>query len=451
MAVGDFTTFSYTGAVQTMQLLAGKRYKIECWGAQGGSLGGNLGGYGGFAMGEIAPSVDTDINIYVGEQPTGLAGGWNGGGNSYTGAGGGGASDIRIGGTALANRVIVAGAGGGASGLSGNLNAGVGGGLVGGDGQDYGGGKNGLGGTQSAGGANGGSLGQGGTVVNDYSNGGGGGGYYGGGGARGWYSGGGGGSSYIGGVENGITVTCNHTGHGHIKITEIPFRVSFIEPLTILYTRYPQIVHFPKGKYKLEVFGAGGITKSPYTGTPAKGGYAAGEITLSADTVMYAFAGGKATESIGGWNGGGNSYADGAGGGGATDLRMGGYELSNRIIVGGAAGGKSSVDAGHGGGLVGGSVPDGSYPGGKGGSQSEGGSTNGALGVGGSVIGSGACGGGGGYYGGGGGGMIMSGGGGSSYYGTLENAETISGVNEGDGYIVITPLDKPYSGFPQII
>ena len=473
MAIGDFTTFSYTGALQTMTLLAGKRYKIECWGAQGGYSDSMIGGYGGYAVGEISIAEDTTANIYVGGKPTSNAGGWNGGGNgsnnSGVGGGGGGASDVRIGGTALSNRKIIAGGGGGAS-NQGNNGAvtGAGGGANGNAGYDFGGGKNGLGGTQSAGGANGGALGQGGNAINDYANGGGGGGYYGGGGARGYYSGGGGGSSLVT-IDAGNTLTGQRTGHGQIKITQIdPNPTKLTVPTTYSYTGSPQGLFLKKGKYKLECFGGqGGLPDGGANYVGGKGGYCKGEITFLSDVYLYLYVGGKGIDPIshvatGGWNGGANGgrYASGdtgGAGGGASDIRVGGTALSNRIIVAGGGGGQSNQIVtngiqGAGGGLEG--VNGSEYGGvghGVGGTQSAGGTLNGALGVGGTSGDIVAGGGGGGYYGGGGGGDYDGGGGGSSYYGTLDNPETIAGVNTGNGYIIITPKNNSYNGFPQII
>jgi hypothetical protein len=53
----------------------------------------------------------------------------------------------------------------------------------------------------------------------------------------------------------------------------------------------------------------------------------------------------------GGFNGGGNGYGCGTGGGGASDIRVGGTDLSNRIIVAGGGGGiyRDCGQGGHGG------------------------------------------------------------------------------------------------------
>src|SRR5215831_18420489 len=84
---------------------------LDAFGAQGG--GG--GGLGGHARGTFTVADGTVLHIRVGGMPTdGATGGFNGGGNGTPG--GGGASDVRIGGDTLANRVVVAG-GGGATGL----------------------------------------------------------------------------------------------------------------------------------------------------------------------------------------------------------------------------------------------------------------------------------------------------------------------------------------------
>lgn len=137
MAVGEsqqeFVSedFEYIGGVQTITLPAGK-YKLECWGAQGGSYDTTYyGGKGGYSVGTIELEEETLLYIYVGGQGTGdgtttgtKAGGFNGGGDGYSSdttyieCGGGGASDIRIGQDSLYTRVIVAGGGGGAGSYS---------------------------------------------------------------------------------------------------------------------------------------------------------------------------------------------------------------------------------------------------------------------------------------------------------------------------------------------
>ncbi len=223
-------TFSYTGAKEQFQLPAGViTIKVEAYGAVGGDgypLGtGYDGGKGGLVTASFSVTPGIILNIYVGGKggngtsTVDGAGGWNGGGignfmsSSNCGAGGGGASDIRIGGTDLTDRIIVAGAGGG-SGRSGNAveDGGAGGGLTGGNGyiiSTFLDAYCGMGGTQTAGGAaatyggQAGSLGKGGDADNTYPGGGGGAGYFGGGG--GYYGGGGGGSSFTHTGANNVT------------------------------------------------------------------------------------------------------------------------------------------------------------------------------------------------------------------------------------------------------
>ena len=201
--------FDYTGAVQTYTVPQGTtKLIVDCVGAAGApntSGDGGQPGKGGRVQCKLIVSPGQVLNIYVGGIGISAGGGWNGGGVSQYGLGGGGASDIRINGTALTDRKIVAGAGGGPGTgyLSGYLNAGNGGGLIGQNGGSQSYEVGGFGGTQSAGGAGGyyrdpgqgrggsGSLGNGGTGG---LSGGGGAGYYGGGGGN--FSSGGGGSSY---------------------------------------------------------------------------------------------------------------------------------------------------------------------------------------------------------------------------------------------------------------
>lgn len=260
-------TFAYTGDYYTWTVPSGvSSVTVDVQGAQGGGKStGALRGKGGRVQATLTVAGGTVLNVYVGgsgaNSVTGsqtAAAGWNGGGTggnySTSGGGGGGASDIRIGGTALANRKIVAGGAGGfgyngpdtAGGHGGGLNAQWVAGSTGcvtstdttftnegttcelpNTGVSYG-----TGGTQSAGGngtgtgGNSGSLGSGGAGgINTTAcggpcpGGGGGGGYYGGGG--GGAGPGGGGSSYTeAGTVTGVTHTRGfRAGDGQVLIT----------------------------------------------------------------------------------------------------------------------------------------------------------------------------------------------------------------------------------------
>lgn len=145
--------YDYTGAVQTETLPAGK-YRIECWGAQGGSHQATTynqiywaGGHGGYSVGTLTLSEQTTLYIYVGGEGEDAAkgtGGFNGGGNGYgnttAACGGGGATDVRIGTDSLYHRVIVAGGGGGAVDHNTDYTSGYGG---------HGGGSSGTNGTRN--------------------------------------------------------------------------------------------------------------------------------------------------------------------------------------------------------------------------------------------------------------------------------------------------------------
>ena len=229
--------FDYTGAEQSFEVPAGVTSLIvEAVGAAGGD-GYNtdndpdtvrgLGGDGGRVIATVAVTPGEMLYIQVGgrgqdaaEGTPGL-GGYNGGGDgadsqfnpSYYGAGGGGASDVRIGGQGLADRVVVAGGGGGGSGwcTDGNGTGGDGGDLTGDSGGMCTSIVPGTGGTQNAGGSSNGALGVGGAtgLVGSRAGSGGGGGYYGGGASDG--SGAGGGSSYA--VPGAMSVV--HTRGGN--------------------------------------------------------------------------------------------------------------------------------------------------------------------------------------------------------------------------------------------
>ena len=103
---------NYTGNYQKFDVPCDGKYRIELWGAQGGTgIGGNGGwqsspGYSGaYVSGDIELEEATSLYFYVGQQGKGANissnGGWNGGGNAkvlnsgYDGGGGGGATDVR--------------------------------------------------------------------------------------------------------------------------------------------------------------------------------------------------------------------------------------------------------------------------------------------------------------------------------------------------------------------
>lgn len=225
------TTFSYTGSMQTFTVPACvTSITVDAIGSKGGdnvsSNPNDPGGAGGRVTCVYPVTTGQVLNIFVGGIP------YNGGGAvlGTVGAPGGGASDIRIGGTALTDRVIVAGGGGGGGNNCGSViePGGMGGGLIGGDGwqcnQQTG--ANGKGGTQTTGGGTTtnptspgtpGVLGVGGNAGST-SGGGGGGGYYGGGGAA--FGSGGGGSSYTNASATSVVHTQGfQNGTGLVTIT----------------------------------------------------------------------------------------------------------------------------------------------------------------------------------------------------------------------------------------
>ncbi len=235
-------TFNYTGGPQTFTMPDScTTVQIEAWGAQGGRRPSySIGGKGGYAKGTLTVEKGATLYVYVGQYPgQTYTPGWNGGGQgdngNSEGGRGGGASDVRYGGTSLNDRAIVAAGGGGGGGMHNNDNpGGIGGGLTGGNGTGC---EPGTGATQSAGGQKGidycssqhstdGSFGQGGNGATGGcgrgGGGGGGGGWYGGGGGGTCDGGGssaGGGSSYLGGVTDGSTQSGINEGHGKIVLS----------------------------------------------------------------------------------------------------------------------------------------------------------------------------------------------------------------------------------------
>jgi uncharacterized protein (TIGR02145 family) len=255
--------FDFTGGEQVFVVPDGvTQLTFECFGAegQGSDISSFNAGRGGYATGQISVTPGETLYIYVGGQS-----GYNGGGTGASNRNGGGASDIRLGGNTLQNRIIVAAGGGGAGaqgpGGDGGAGqtcpegaAGLGGVCSGcswyaGSGGDGSCGAGGNGGSSSSGYASGGggagltsggagsssggygssgtsgTLGQGGNRGSSNcgcsSGAGGGGGYYGGGGSADGCcapGGGGGGSSYIGGVINGSTQGGVQSSNGLVMI-----------------------------------------------------------------------------------------------------------------------------------------------------------------------------------------------------------------------------------------
>lgn len=244
-AVNTYWDFGYIGWAQGYTVPCNGTYKLEVWGAQGGSSVESryAGGKGGQASGSAILSKNSTIYVVVGS--TGAsgdgsaphAGGYNGGGAGGEGAGGGGgATHIGTFNNTLAGHgstsglYIVAGGGGGSDYESWSCGyngyGGTGGGTNGGDGTssctyDFRGG----GASQSGPGLNHGAqrpgFGQGGGTLGELTSGGGGGGLYGGGAGsmNNGVNGGGGGSGYVGGVTGGSMQNGTREGNGFARIT----------------------------------------------------------------------------------------------------------------------------------------------------------------------------------------------------------------------------------------
>ena len=99
-ALYEPTTYSFTGSIQTFTAAKNGIYKLEVWGAQGGSINdNNLGGYGGYSVGNVSLTAGQKIYIAVGSSGDATNPGYNGGGEALTStdiyyAVGGGATHI---------------------------------------------------------------------------------------------------------------------------------------------------------------------------------------------------------------------------------------------------------------------------------------------------------------------------------------------------------------------
>lgn len=240
------------------------------------------------------------------------------------------------------------------------------------------------------------------------------------------------------------------------------------ETLTFNYSGSIQQWIVPDGlnEINVELYGAqGGASNSCDFQVPSPeadgglGGFAGGTLNVSPGQTLYIYVGGQG--GIGedgppeaGFNGGGNGGYWGAGGGGASDIRTVSGDFGSRLIVaaGGGGGNTGCPNHGHGGdggGLNGdpGLAFTGYTPAG-GASQNAGGTPGdngafGSFGLGGSTESYHFAGGGGGWYGGGSA-YAAGGGGGSAYINGVINGATQTGVQTGNGYIVIS-----YDNIPE--
>ena len=248
-----------------------------------------------------------------------------------------------------------------------------------------------------------------------------------------------------------------------------------IKVIFLFYNNNYTFTAAPQGTYTytLEVWGAeGGYGWDMTQG--GKGGYAKGNVSLSASTPLYICVGGHglpypatsepASGIVGGYNGGGLCPGSGPSGGGCTHIAkttkrgvLKNYvnNKSEVLIVAGGGGGSERDMGGAGGGTTGGNGGT-NYStitkGATGGSQTAGGTygttsnqgdgTSGSFGQGGNGYGSTSTdaggGGGGGWYGGGGITLAGGGGGGSGYIGGVTSGSMSNGQRIGHGYARIT-------------
>lgn len=402
--------FSYTGKEEVFNVAFSGYYKLEVWGAQGGTVnysnGTSTGGYGGYSVGDVYLNAGDKLYVNVGGSGSQnsvangsvQSGGYNGGGVNQRdswglGATGGGATHIAkktgllstLSGN-VSSILIVAG-GGGAGGIENNNNRRSFGGNAGGFKGNSGSTPScsdgpGAGGTQTEGSG----FGTGNTS---------GGGWYGSAGG-GFYGGkfgcgGGGGSGYIGNTlldekamycyncatsseiatktisnvcaEEDPTENCSKKGNGFARVTFDLSRggnssnnTSSEDEYKFSYTGTPQSFVVPEtGSYMIEVWGAQGQDNGN-SATGGKGAYAKGEIDLQKGEVLYVYVGGgQGSTYNGGANGVQSAYKNS---GGATDVRLvngdwnNAASLASRIIVAAGGGGAASIVSGGAGGTL---------------------------------------------------------------------------------------------------
>jgi hypothetical protein len=389
-------TFVFDAPGQYQMTTTASRYDIILAGAGGGSgldftsgtVGAGQGGAGGLVVGTIDVPYNAKLHVFVGgaggkgQNGSASSGGFNGGGDSgpqpgLGGGAGGGATDLRVGGTTLADRIAVAGGGGGGTGAYRDFsigdiagqNGGNGGGLVGQAGSGTAA-QQGLGGTQLAGGAGGieppkasygGALGLGGgppdgagviSATSSLNFFGGGGGFYGGGtGATTLYdgsdngmfgvflAGGGGGSSLapVPGTASFSGLGAKHDSDGYALLR--PQNIAIFEPQgnNAFFTF---TVPANATRVTINCLGAGGGNgfpgAAPFAGMGAKGGrvqasfMVGGSSLIQPGTKLNVITGlpGQTgiisltdTIAFGGGNGG-FGFLGGGGGGGSSEVRL---------------------------------------------------------------------------------------------------------------------------------
>lgn len=238
--------YDYTGTVQEFKAYFPGQYRVQLWGAQGGSYNETEGGKGAYTDGTITLAKGDILYVYVGGTTTDRNPGYNGGGRGGTtgdgyNTGGGGATDVRLlsgdgawdDEASLKSRIMVAAGGSGVSCYSGCVSGGAGGSLYGYQGSSTGSGaahELATGGTQISAGyginASGPISGFGfSTQTGEYGSGGGGG-YWGGGSGGATsrrVSSGAGGSSFISGQRGCVAISSSESldpieGCGSINI-----------------------------------------------------------------------------------------------------------------------------------------------------------------------------------------------------------------------------------------
>ena len=133
----------------------------------------------------------------------------------------------------------------------------------------------------------------------------------------------------------------------------------FNYPCSSSITCTPYVITLPRGQYLLQAFGASGGNSRGYE-LGGLGGFSEGLFLTKEATKLYLYIGGKGNDfnegqvhSKGGYNGGGTSYGDCGGGGGATDFRTVGDTINSpnsyksRILIAGGGGGGRTMLSGQ--------------------------------------------------------------------------------------------------------
>ena len=146
------------------------------------------------------------------------------------------------------------------------------------------------------------------------------------------------GSTLVNGVESDVHQSTVYTD-STLNFANGTNRLYAGDVLNYNYSGGVRTVTLPQGTFTFTVYGAQGNTGGT-GGAGGAGGQASGTYTISAlSATVNIYVGGQGGYNGGAGGGAGRNGNSGGAGGGATDIRVNGTALGNRVIVAGGGGG----------------------------------------------------------------------------------------------------------------